>query len=165
MLTLFSIFILFFFLYFCRVEVLRDRLCDASLSLYERYRAMFSLRNINTEESVLALCKGMDTEKSSALFRHEVAYVLGQMQHEASIPTLVAHLRDTEEHEIVRHESAEAMGSIASPECIKVLQEYLKDSADVVRESCEVALDITDYLTSSEFSYTASSQPQPRAVN
>ena len=117
---------------------------------------------MNTPESVLAICEGMETEKSSALFRHEVAYVLGQMQLEASVPTLVSHLKDKNEYDIVRHESAEALGSIASPECRSILEEYRRDSAVVVRESCEVALDITDYVTATEFCYTESLQTEPK---
>ena len=47
---------------------------------------MFSLRNINTDASSLALCKGFNDQ--SALFRHEVAYVLGQMCKTVTIPAL-----------------------------------------------------------------------------
>ena len=115
---------------------------------------MFALRNINTDASVLALCQGMQHESSSALFRHEVAYILGQIQNPVSIPTLVAHLKDTNEDNIVRHESAEALGSIATENCRKVLEEYLRDDVRVVKESCMVALDIKDYVLSDQFSYT-----------
>ena len=68
------------------VEEMKQRLLDTSLSLYERYRAMFGLRNKNTEESVLALTAGLHDE--SALFRHEVAYVLGQLAHPAATDAL-----------------------------------------------------------------------------
>ena len=47
---------------------------------------MFSLRNINTDASSLALCSGF--KDTSALFRHEVAYVLGQMCKKVTIPAL-----------------------------------------------------------------------------
>lgn len=40
------------------VKELTDILLDEKASLFERYRAMFSLRNLRTEESVLALAKG-----------------------------------------------------------------------------------------------------------
>lgn len=40
------------------VKELTDVLMDESASLFDRYRAMFSLRNLRTEESVLALGKG-----------------------------------------------------------------------------------------------------------
>lgn len=40
----------------------------------------------------------------TTLFRHEIAYVLGQMEAKEAIPTLVDVLRDTEDDPIVRHE-------------------------------------------------------------
>lgn len=62
---------------------------------------------------------------NSALFRHEVAFIFGQMQDERSVPFLKKTLEDTSEHEMVRHEAAEAMGSIATEECIEVLKRYM----------------------------------------
>ena len=46
---------------------------------------------------------------------------------------------------MVRHEAAEALGAIGSPECQAVLKTFKDDIDQVVRESCEVALDIADY--------------------
>lgn len=40
------------------VPELRAQLLDESLSLFDRYRAMFALRNLGTEEAVLALGDG-----------------------------------------------------------------------------------------------------------
>ncbi|VDM34908.1 unnamed protein product [Toxocara canis] len=40
------------------VAVLGATLVDLKKSLWERYRAMFALRNINTDESVKALTQG-----------------------------------------------------------------------------------------------------------
>ena len=62
-------------------------------------------------------------------------------------------VRNKNENEMVRHEAAEALGSIASDEATKVLEEYLNDEATVVKESCEVALDVCEYENSSEFQY------------
>jgi deoxyhypusine monooxygenase len=41
------------------VTVLKRMLQDENLNLFDRYRAMFSLRNVNTSESILALCEGV----------------------------------------------------------------------------------------------------------
>eukprot|EP01031_Cornospumella_fuschlensis_P044317 gene44317-54193_t len=92
------------------VESLTAILMDTSRSLFDRYRAMFSLRNLNTDESAVALLRGFDD--SSALFRHEIAYILGQMQRKATAEGLVKVLRNVEEHRMVRHEAAEALGAI-----------------------------------------------------
>lgn len=133
------------------VEQLTNILLDESETLYKRYRAMFGLRNIQTVDSINALGKGLKC--SSALFRHEIAFVLGQIQHECSIGVLADNLRDANENEMVRHECAEALGAIATDECIGILNEYLNDAKRVVKESCVVALDMCEYENSPEFQY------------
>lgn len=40
------------------VKLLKAVLLNENESLFERYQAMFTLRNINTEESISALCEG-----------------------------------------------------------------------------------------------------------
>ena len=54
---------------------------------------------------------------------------------------------------MVRHECAEALGAIATEECMKILDEYKSDPETVVKESCEVALDMCEYEKSGEFQY------------
>ena len=90
---------------------------------------------------------------SSALFRHEIAFVLGQLQSVCSIPALHQQLAILNENYMVRHECAETLGSIGTDECRQILEAYLKDEERVVRESCEVALDISDYVNSTDFQY------------
>ncbi|KAM9358281.1 deoxyhypusine hydroxylase [Symphorus nematophorus] len=133
------------------VPELRAALLDESLPLFERYRAMFALRNNGNEEAVLALGDGLQC--SSALFRHEIGYVLGQMQHPAAVPALRAALERAGENPMVRHEAAEALGSIGKEECLAVLQRYRGDRERVVKESCEVALDMLEYENSDQFQY------------
>ena len=131
------------------VPELKEQLLNTALPLYDRYKAMFALRNKATEEAVLALCDGL--LDSSALFRHEIGYVLGQLQHPASIPALEKALSNCEEVGMVRHECAEALGSIATDECMQILTRYRDDPEPVVRESCIVALDMGEYEQSEEF--------------
>ncbi|XP_048470169.1 deoxyhypusine hydroxylase isoform X2 [Rhincodon typus] len=133
------------------IKKLRETLLDESLPLFDRYRAMFALRNIGSQEAVLALGDGLQC--GSALFRHEIGYVFGQMQHDASIPQLITALKKMDENPMVRHECAEALGSIAKEPCLEVLKEYLHDGERVVKESCEVALDMLEYENSPEFQY------------
>ncbi|KAM9848551.1 deoxyhypusine hydroxylase isoform 1-T1 [Aulostomus maculatus] len=133
------------------VSELRSVLLDEGLPLFERYRSMFALRNLGSEEAVLALGDGLQC--SSALFRHEIGYVLGQMQHPAAVPALCAALERAGESPMVRHEAAEALGSIGKEECLAVLQRYRADGERVVKESCEVALDMLEYETSVQFQY------------
>ena len=166
------------------VDELKTILLDESRSLFERYRAMFALRDIGTDEAILTICEGKSTEykgtstyvtksdldfdiifscshqiyflgfqASSALFRHEIAFVLGQLQSVHSIPALTKQLSMVNENSMVRHECAETLGSIGTDECRRVLESYLNDKERIVRESCEVALDISDYVNSIDFQY------------
>lgn len=49
------------------VEELRSKLLDTQLPLFERYRAMFALRNIGSPSAVDALAAGFSDD--SALFK------------------------------------------------------------------------------------------------
>jgi deoxyhypusine monooxygenase len=138
-------------------DTLQKTLLDENIPLFDRYRAMFSLRNKGDDRSVKALARGLNC--SGALFRHEVAFVLGQVASPCAVAELVDRLRDTEESPMVRHECAEALGGIASPD-VDVESELTKyldsDIPGVVRESCVVALDMADYNNSKEFQYANS---------
>lgn len=59
-------------------QILVDK--EEKYDLFERYRALFTLREINNEESMIAICQSLveDNMKTcGALLKHEVAYVLG----------------------------------------------------------------------------------------
>jgi deoxyhypusine monooxygenase len=129
------------------IQELGNILLNDSEPMFERYRAMFSLRNRGGTDAVQQLCRALTDDTSSALLRHEVAYVLGQMQHPTSIGALEISLRRTEEHPMVRHESAEALGAIDGrwDDVQRILLEFTNDDDIVVRESCLVALDAADY--------------------
>lgn len=136
------------------VEELGAILLDPSERLFVRYMAMFSLRNIGTVPAVEVLCRSLREDKTSCLFRHEVAFVLGQLEHRCSQPALIAALRDEDEAPMVRHEAAEALGAIADPETLPVLQEYSTHPEAIVRDSCVVALEMHKYW--SDFNAKAS---------
>jgi len=133
-------------------EELKKILVNEDLPLFRRYRSMFELRNRGGSEAVAALCAGLLC-KDSALFRHEIAYVLGQMQHPESLQALEAALIRDDENEMVRHECAEAIGSVATPEAFRVLTSHVDDPVQVVRESCQVALDMAEHEVSGELQY------------
>lgn len=107
----------------------------------------------NVQIACLLICLSQGLQCSSALFRHEIGYVLGQMQHPAAVPALRAALERSGENPMVRHEAAEALGSIGKEECLAVLQHYCGDRERVVKESCEVALDMLEYENSDQFQY------------
>ncbi|KAI1130294.1 deoxyhypusine hydroxylase [Nemania abortiva] len=141
------------------VEELGKTLMDTNAPLFLRYRAMFGLRDLASPPdlptavpAVHALAKGF--ADSSALFRHEIAFVFGQLSHPASIPALTAALSDLEEASMVRHEAAEALGSLGDEEGVEeTLKRFLHDKEKVVRESVIVALDMADYEQSHQPEY------------
>jgi deoxyhypusine monooxygenase len=133
------------------VAALKAELNNTRLTLFNRYRAMFRLRDIGTDEAVHALASGFGD--TSALFRHEIAYVFGQMSHPASVPSLIKVLQNTQEEGMVRHEAAEALGSIATDEVLPVLAAFAKDTERVVAESCIVANDMAEYERSEQLDY------------
>lgn len=141
------------------LETLEKQLLDTTLSLFKRYRAMFTLRDLASPPdlptavpAVHALAKGF--KDTSALFRHEIAFVFGQLSHPASIPALVATLADMHEASMVRHEAAEALGSLGDQDGVgEVLRRFLTDPERVVRESVEVALDMAEFERTGEREY------------
>ena len=125
------------------------RLLDTRLPMFERMRAIFTLRNIGSDEAVEAIGKAL-LQDDSALMRHEAAYVLGQVQSPHAVPVLERALFH-DPHVMVRHEAAEALGNIRDDRVIPILRAGLDDGAVEVRESCVVALDNQHYLRGGEF--------------
>ena len=141
------------------IQTLEGTLLDSKLPLFQRYRAMFALRDLASPPdlptaipAVQALAKGFTD--SSALFRHEIAFVFGQLSHPASIPSLTETLANTKEASMVRHEAAEALGSLGDEEGVEAtLRKFLDDPEQVVRESVIVALDMAEFEKTGELEY------------
>lgn len=125
-----------------KIPKLQAILNDQDQPLFERYRAMFRLRDIGSDEACLALASGF--KDPSALFKHEIAYVFGQICNPVTVPSLIEVLKDEREAGMVRHEAAEALGAIGTDEVFPVLESFLNDDVQVVRESAIVALDMTE---------------------
>ncbi|KAI9052988.1 hypothetical protein LZ554_003259 [Drepanopeziza brunnea f. sp. 'monogermtubi'] len=141
------------------IEDLEKNLLDTTKPLFLRYRAMFGLRDLASPPdlptavpAVLALAKGF--ADPSALFRHEIAFVFGQLSHPASIPALTVALGDLNEASMVRHEAAEALGSLGEEEGVEdTLKLHLNDKDQVVRDSVIVALDMAEFEKGGELEY------------
>ena len=110
------------------IDGFRQRVLDPKTPLPAKYRALFALRNLKgakAEASMLSgkclcllgcctsigvsmqmsssapplsVCTAAALQDPSALFRHEVAYCLGQRQDPAAVPTLQHILCDAQEH-------------------------------------------------------------------
>ena len=133
------------------VSNLRNTICDEDEKMFQRMRALFALRNIGGEESVDALAAAFGS--ASALLKHEIAYVLGQMQDDHAVPHLIERLEDLDEDVMVRHEAAEALGAIGNRSAMATLEEFVNDEEIVVAESCEVAIDLLNWVSSKRLDY------------
>ncbi|MBL11369.1 MAG: hypothetical protein CMB46_00960 [Euryarchaeota archaeon] len=134
------------------VPRLRSSICDEDERMFQRMRALFALRNIGGRDSIEALAAAFSSE--SALLKHEIAYVMGQMQDSSAVPHLIDRLRDMDEDVMVRHEAAEALGAIGDRTALGVLEEFKDDRDIVVAESCEVALDLLEWVSSKKLNYS-----------
>ena len=144
-------------------ETLADIILDDAADIWDRYAAMFALRNraqktfgltkkTKESEQLVQLCsstlgKTLRSETvQSALLKHEICYVLGQLRddgdNEIARKALFECLEDPNEHAMVRHEAAEAIGSRGGEGAEAILRKYLACEDRVVSESCEVALDM-----------------------
>ena len=133
------------------VSNLRNTICDEDEKMFQRMRALFALRNIGGEESVDALAAAFGS--ASALLKHEIAYVLGQMQDDHAVPHLIEWLEDLDEDVMVRHEAAEALGAIGNRSAMTTLEKFVNDEEIVVAESCEVAIDLLNWISSKRLDY------------
>lgn len=86
-------------------------LCDASGSeaLDARFRALFSLKGLAAADgartqAVIDVIAAAFEGNDSALLKHEMAYVLGQIKDVGAMPCLERVLADAKEHAMVRHE-------------------------------------------------------------
>lgn len=131
---------------------LEETLCSPSppTPLDAQFRSLFTIKSLATSdpsqlpEAIRIIGRSLATS-DSALLKHELAYVLGQMQDVRAIPTLTKVLEDTVEHAMVRHEAAEAMGAIADPVALEILEKYRHDEDVSVRETCELAIKKIEY--------------------
>tara|TARA_B100000945_G_scaffold75799_2_gene58376 strand:+ start:148 stop:627 length:480 start_codon:yes stop_codon:yes gene_type:complete len=133
------------------IERLRKTLCDEDERMFQRMRALFALRNIGGKSAVDSLADAFDS--SSALLKHEIAYVLGQMQEDHAVPHLIDRLEDLGEDVMVRHEAAEALGAIGNRDAMGTLEKFVSDDEVVVAESCEVAIDLLNWVSSKRLEY------------
>jgi len=97
------------------IEKLSSMLVDTSLPLKLRFRILFTLKNLgsqgqqeqqqseNTRKVVEAIFQAF--KDTSALFKHECAYCLGQMGNKYAITKLIQVLNDSNEDPMVRHEA------------------------------------------------------------
>ncbi|CAB0035300.1 unnamed protein product [Trichogramma brassicae] len=136
-----------------QIVAMGNILNDKTKPLNERFRALFTLKNIKEAKSVEQIIKCFDDP--SSLLKHELAYVLGQMQLDEAIPKLIEVLKDTKQEAMVRHEAglkassalfrheiAFVLGQLKEEITAPALEENLADpnENEMVRHECAEAL-------------------------
>lgn len=86
-----------------RIENVGKILNDNTRPMKERFRALFTLKNIKGELALKFISQAFSDD--SDLLKHELAYCLGQMQDPNAIPILVKVLEDVTQVPMVRHEA------------------------------------------------------------
>lgn len=86
-----------------QVKKIGEVLNNEKRPLKERFRALFTLRNIGGPVAIECIKDCFND--SSALLKHELAYCLGQMQDVQAIPTLIGVLENLNHEPMVRHEA------------------------------------------------------------
>jgi deoxyhypusine monooxygenase len=81
---------------------LSDTLLNPNTPLAKRFRALFTLKAIGGSDAISVISKGFNDD--SALLKHELAYVLGQMKDIRAISKLEEVLSNEKEDPMVRHE-------------------------------------------------------------
>jgi deoxyhypusine monooxygenase len=112
-----------------------------------RAAAVFSRRSHTKPKHTPNQNKTTALRDASTLFRHDVAFCLGQRQDPAAIAALAALLADHNEHPMVRHEAGEALGAIGAPACLAALRAHADDAAPEVAETCRLALERIEHMT------------------
>lgn len=138
------------------VAELRQDLCSEDVALAKRFRALFSLKHLAsqnpaTPQSVPAIeAIAAAFTSPSALLKHELAYCLGQSGKEEAIPFLRAVIEDRQEDAMCRHEAAEALGALSDVTSLNLLRERRDDKTEeeVVRETCEIAIERIEWENS-----------------
>ena len=92
--------------------------------------------------------------------RHELAYIMGQMQHEEVSPILEEILATEGEDILVRHESAEALGAIGCPKFLPLLEQFATHEAPEISETCQIAVDMIKYKQQ-KIAQAAQTPPEP----
>jgi len=148
-----------------KIKQFSDILCQESSKLPDRYRAIFELKTIGTDEAAEALIKSFPHQGDSELLKHEIAYALGQMRKEKNASFLLEVMNNPKEHPIVRHEAAEGLSYLNDKKYADEFRKHVDSEYDELRDTCRIALrrledqDAKNYNGLEKYGYTLEPAP------
>lgn len=125
---------------------------DKEERLSVRFRALFSLKNLNGKDAIDQI--GLCFDDTSELLKHELAYCLGQMGSKDALDLLKSVLENHNQgiirkiiislyhhlEPVVRHEAAEAIGAIGCEKFEEWMETLEANDPDIeVRETAHLA--------------------------
>lgn len=127
-------------------EDLMNTLLNPSIDEFIKYKITYYLRNQGDETSVRCISQLIDAknrELTTPLMRHELCFIIGQLQKKADYGfvknTLMALIKDTTEDAIVRHEAILSYNDIwGNEEFIDLVK---NDKDKLVSESVEIIME------------------------
>jgi len=129
------------------LEELSRTLASSEKTLYERYAALFELRDCHRNQAPDIISFALRKDRTSACLRHEMAFTLGLFGDPKSMRVLIDTLENSKEHDVVRHEAAISLGSIDMDEAYRALLRHASSRRAMVRESCLAALAMRPFTT------------------
>lgn len=127
-------------------EDLLPVLLNEQVDEFTKYKIMYYLRNHGDEQALLTLMRLLEPINralTSPLLRHEVCFIIGQLQGKADYPFvrkgLFRAIKDIDEESIVRHEAVLSYNDIWGNEDLSEILENEKDR--LVAESILIVLD------------------------
>ena len=139
------------------VLALRKALTSETVPLARRFRALFSLKHLASQQPSAQTTAAIDAiaaafTSPSALLKHELAYCLGQTKNLEAVPYLRKVLEDRGEDSMCRHEAAEALGALGDVNSLAIMTTMRDDNDEptVVRETCDIAVERIRWETSDQ---------------
>lgn len=106
-----------------QISAIGGVLNDNNRPLKERFRALFTLKNIGGLKAIEQIRNCFKDE--SALLKHELAYCLGQMQDPSAIYILTEVLKDVTQEPMVRHEAGITLFNMFAATAALLMQHVL----------------------------------------
>lgn len=117
-------------------------LADPKSTVKDKYETLFHLKSHGSNTAVSALIKSYVHLRNSELLKHELMYILGQINNDMVVDFLIEVLNNHEEAPVVRHEAGEALANYSSHKSriLKELKKFIDSDISVLRSTVRIAI-------------------------